>query len=383
MFSSVDSSAYMSLAARFPPKPSSMRKTCHGEGTSLEVNEPQVQIVEPEENTECDVKLLNQSLHDQSFTTIDIAKHSGEKEAVESNDSCRITSSVTDESNCRLPDSSQRNIKEHHSPMRSGLISTSIEELEDKSCYDSAGLESNVVSSQCSVISSQISGDFSNDQNPEKIGSSSDSNSEIEDLSSTAMYNSVYSGTSFSKLLEIVSSTKFHEVNSEKSPTEPNTAQIALSHSQTIASQVHPQEQSSHMQQSFFNISEQTQDLVNKERGLDLGDHKDTARSETNEISSTPITLKSKGQGKEKQEEVDWDSLRLTAQAKAGKRERTENTMDTLDWDAVRCADVNEIANTIKERGMNNRLAERIQVYDQTSIRYYLSLSGKKLPINI
>ncbi|KAI5448358.1 hypothetical protein KIW84_015690 [Lathyrus oleraceus] len=32
-------------------------------------------------------------------------------------------------------------------------------------------------------------------------------------------------------------------------------------------------------------------------------------------------------------------------------------------WDAVRCADVGDIANTIKERGMNNRLAERIQKF--------------------
>ncbi|MCD7468633.1 hypothetical protein HAX54_007016 [Datura stramonium] len=64
--------------------------------------------------------------------------------------------------------------------------------------------------------------------------------------------------------------------------------------------------------------------------------------------------------GKEKQN-VDWDSLRLQAQKNGKKRERTANTMDSLDWDAVRCADVNEIAHTIRERGMNNMLAERIK----------------------
>ncbi|KAJ8532762.1 hypothetical protein K7X08_015651 [Anisodus acutangulus] len=64
--------------------------------------------------------------------------------------------------------------------------------------------------------------------------------------------------------------------------------------------------------------------------------------------------------GKEKQN-VDWDSLRLQAQSNGKKRERTANTMDSLDWDAVRCADVNEIAHTIRERGMNNMLAERIK----------------------
>ncbi|KAJ1419493.1 Permuted single zf-CXXC unit [Sesbania bispinosa] len=390
----LSSSAFMSLAARFPPKSDSTCKTYNGEGTSLVVNKPQMHIVEPEENTEWDVKLLSQSVYDQSSMTIDIAEHSGEKEAVNSNDSCRTTSSVislSDESNCRLSESSQRNINEHHSPMRSGVISSS-------------------------VVSSQISRDLSNDQNPEKIGSCSDSNSEVGDLSSTARYNIFNCHTSFSKLLEMVSSTKFNEVNSQGSksseksrdsydqsigmkhdnPTESlkisnvtqgsleesiipsheyslklthnpgvlevncsdsfkaeaspraflknkdendmnrpscqtaqSAGQVAITHSQTIASQAHPQEQSNNMQQSIFNISGQTQDLMQKERG---------------QILVTTKTL-----------------LRIKAQAKAGKREKTENTMDSLDWDAVRCADVSEIANAIKERGMNNRLAERIK----------------------
>ncbi|KAH0640940.1 hypothetical protein KY285_037526 [Solanum tuberosum] len=69
---------------------------------------------------------------------------------------------------------------------------------------------------------------------------------------------------------------------------------------------------------------------------------------------------KKEGPGKEKQN-VDWDSLRLQAESNGKKREKTANTMDSLDWDAVRCADVNEIAHTIRERGMNNMLAERIK----------------------
>lgn len=66
--------------------------------------------------------------------------------------------------------------------------------------------------------------------------------------------------------------------------------------------------------------------------------------------------------GKEKKVDVDWDSLRKQAQANGKRRERTANTMDSVDWEAVRCAHVDEIAETIKERGMNNMLAERIQV---------------------
>jgi hypothetical protein len=146
--------------------------------------------------------------------------------------------------------------------------------------------------------------------------------------------------------------------------TAESAGYVAVTHSPTIASQAHPQEQSNHMQQqSFFNISGQTRDLIiQKERDLNLGDHKDVVRSETNEISSAPIKSKSKSQVQEEKDNFDWDSLRIKAQAKAGKREKTEDTMDSLDWEALRCADVGEIAKTIKERGMNNRLAERIQV---------------------
>lgn len=63
----------------------------------------------------------------------------------------------------------------------------------------------------------------------------------------------------------------------------------------------------------------------------------------------------------EKNKAIDWDSLRKQAQSN-GKRERSKDTMDSLDYEALRCADVNEISNTIKERGMNNMLAERMKV---------------------
>jgi hypothetical protein len=84
--------------------------------------------------------------------------------------------------------------------------------------------------------------------------------------------------------------------------------------------------------------------------------------NENSKLDSSPVKSKGKERGKERKDSFNWDSLRIQAQAKAGKREKTESTMDSLDWDAVRRANVNEIADAIKERGMNNMLAERIQV---------------------
>ncbi|XP_073043482.1 protein ROS1A-like [Primulina eburnea] len=78
--------------------------------------------------------------------------------------------------------------------------------------------------------------------------------------------------------------------------------------------------------------------------------------------------------GKEKEDPIDWDRLRKQAQACGRKREKTPNTMDSADWEAVRCADVNEIAHAIRERGMNNRLAERIQDFLNRLVREHGSL---------
>lgn len=64
----------------------------------------------------------------------------------------------------------------------------------------------------------------------------------------------------------------------------------------------------------------------------------------------------------EKKKTYDWDSLRKQVYHKSAKKERNNDAMDSLDYEALRDADVNEISNTIRERGMNNMLAERIKV---------------------
>ncbi|KAK9755489.1 hypothetical protein RND81_01G028900 [Saponaria officinalis] len=65
--------------------------------------------------------------------------------------------------------------------------------------------------------------------------------------------------------------------------------------------------------------------------------------------------------GKGKKNEFDWDSLRRDVQVDGKKPERPAHTRDSLDWEAVRHAKASDIAETIKERGMNNVLAGRIK----------------------
>lgn len=64
----------------------------------------------------------------------------------------------------------------------------------------------------------------------------------------------------------------------------------------------------------------------------------------------------------EKVKPLDWDGLRRDACRSGGRKERSSDTMDSLDWEAVKRANVDEISSTIRERGMNNMLAERIKV---------------------
>ncbi|KAK9101329.1 hypothetical protein Scep_024759 [Stephania cephalantha] len=90
---------------------------------------------------------------------------------------------------------------------------------------------------------------------------------------------------------------------------------------------------------------------------------------------TTTTTLKTRARiEKEKKAAFDWDSLRREVLRNGTKRERTMDTMDSLDWEAVRCADVNEIANAIKERGMNNMLAGRIKDFLDRIVRDHGSI---------
>ncbi|GMI96634.1 demeter-like 1, REPRESSOR OF SILENCING1 [Hibiscus trionum] len=99
-----------------------------------------------------------------------------------------------------------------------------------------------------------------------------------------------------------------------------------------------------------------------------------SSNKELNQIKASSLKSKGRSAKKDKTADFDWDSLRKPAEANGMKRERTEKTMDSLDWEAVRCTDVNEIAKTIQDRGMNNMLAERIKDFLNRLVRDHGSI---------
>uniref|UniRef100_A0A0E0DS62 Demeter RRM-fold domain-containing protein n=1 Tax=Oryza meridionalis TaxID=40149 RepID=A0A0E0DS62_9ORYZ len=66
---------------------------------------------------------------------------------------------------------------------------------------------------------------------------------------------------------------------------------------------------------------------------------------------------------KKNSENFDWDKLRRQACGNYQMKERIFDRRDSVDWEAVKCADVQRISHAIRERGMNNVLAERIQKF--------------------
>ncbi|CAA0831956.1 Transcriptional activator DEMETER [Striga hermonthica] len=81
-----------------------------------------------------------------------------------------------------------------------------------------------------------------------------------------------------------------------------------------------------------------------------------------NEISSYIESTSGGGKGKNKlnKEPPNWDKLRVKYSQGVSKN-RTEYTTDSVDWEAVRQATVDEVAKAIMGRGMNNLLARRIK----------------------
>ncbi|XP_035844947.1 DNA glycosylase/AP lyase ROS1 isoform X2 [Helianthus annuus] len=76
----------------------------------------------------------------------------------------------------------------------------------------------------------------------------------------------------------------------------------------------------------------------------------------------------------EKKKAFDWDSLRRDVLLNGEKKERSKDATDSLDYEALRRAHVNEISDAIRERGMNNLLADRIKDFLDRLVRDHGSI---------
>ncbi|XP_042031738.1 transcriptional activator DEMETER-like isoform X1 [Salvia splendens] len=96
------------------------------------------------------------------------------------------------------------------------------------------------------------------------------------------------------------------------------------------------------------------------EPGMEQGQSSNNQPSNTG--VATPNARKRKAE-KEKAGPFNWDTLRKQVQSKDGTAGSSRKAMDSLDYEAMRNADVHEISEAIKERGMSNILAERMKSF--------------------
>jgi hypothetical protein len=99
-----------------------------------------------------------------------------------------------------------------------------------------------------------------------------------------------------------------------------------------------------------------------------LIDNSKDAKSASSKIPHDVPKVKKARVGAGKKRTFDWDILRKEVLCNHGNKERGHNAKDSIDWERIRQADVKEISETIRERGMNNMLAERIKVSLTTSL---------------
>jgi hypothetical protein len=116
---------------------------------------------------------------------------------------------------------------------------------------------------------------------------------------------------------------------------------------------------------NFFEIPEEV--------ASNLTDNSKDAKSASSKIPHDVLKVKKPRVGAGKKRTYDWDILRKEVLCNHGNKERGHNAKDLIDWERIRQADVKEISETIRERGMNNMLAERIKV--STTIRVRLKMT--------
>ncbi|KAG9159080.1 hypothetical protein Leryth_017546 [Lithospermum erythrorhizon] len=402
----LSSSAYMSLAARYPPKSSIIPGASLGEEASLTTREPEVHVLEPDDIVSChenpDQPTWDQgpSEHLEGDSRGKVADNVPEDagSAIEVDDIISTQNSVNSlisrSEKCEL---NSLCTSEEESTKSEKIIfpsSTSFVELihtvEGNSELQEdlqSNSEANLSEKRDSSVPSQIRHDIYSGVHKVPISASQECSTSDKQVSCTTENSGLSAGSANHTTVERFRRAQFEELPKSSSAGENLCYGIDVSLGAiedtglVVESQIQHQAFSSHnlyaksSEVSEMNmVAENLPDLNEKPAHLSLN-----AGSEQLDNIVDPgngSTPKEKGgrPGKQNQVAIDWDSLRREVLSDSIKRERTADTMDSLDFETIRCADVKDIADTIKARGMNNRLAARIKDFLDRLVREHGSI---------
>ncbi|KAK1429411.1 hypothetical protein QVD17_11620 [Tagetes erecta] len=304
----LSSSAFMSLAARYPLKPNTSSEPLHEEESILSVKEP-YQVDESgdhgpmmlQEADSCDGKTVNSNEFSKNCVDLnlnsecDVIGHIEVDEIVSSQnsaDTCSVHKSEEQKDSCKTTVSgcaSSVELLHMHGPTR---VSERVQNNSEKCASEESGISSESASQTTVQMVNTISSQ-----------ESTNSNCMAQQVEKTNL------STETSKASE---SNNIAEASAE------TVQKVVDFHLKKIGSN----------------------QIIN---GVDKGSSK--VKKEKTEKT---------------QDKADWDKLRLEAELEQ-KRERTPDSLDSMDYEAIKAADVNDVADAIKERGMNNRLAARIK----------------------
>ncbi|XP_040383773.1 protein ROS1A-like [Oryza brachyantha] len=105
-----------------------------------------------------------------------------------------------------------------------------------------------------------------------------------------------------------------------------------------------------------------------------LIDNSKDAKKNSPEVPINGSKAKKPRVGASKKRTYDWDTLRKEVLHSHGNKQRGQHAKDSIDWETIRQSDVKKISETIRERGMNNMLAERIKDFLNRLVRDHGSI---------
>ncbi|XP_020257958.1 protein ROS1-like [Asparagus officinalis] len=134
-----------------------------------------------------------------------------------------------------------------------------------------------------------------------------------------------------------------------------------------------------HLSSSAFMSLAATFPLLETSENEQINEAKSSLRNEecTTQMGSDEIlntSKRKKVKAKINKKNYDWDTLRKEIPHKGVSQERSKDTMDALNYDAIRCSEVHDISQAIKARGQHNNIAERIKKLLNCLVRIHGSL---------
>lgn len=86
-------------------------------------------------------------------------------------------------------------------------------------------------------------------------------------------------------------------------------------------------------------------------------------KKETRNQQAEPILRRKSKNADLESEAIEWENIRKSSSF-VNPKERSDGTLDAIDWHAVHAATADEISKAIMQRGMDKKLALRIKVND-------------------